>query len=296
MPGVLSVEPGRSLAAKFRAGTRSHRGAIDSVRPDARLNLVYDVSGRTITLPPNGLVLSTVLADKLAVGPGDLVEVEILEGRRPVVRLPVVETFETYIGTPAYLAPAAMDRLMLESPRVEQVHLLIDESQRAELYRELKDLPDVSAVALRQAAIDTFYETIGETLMVYVSFYIAFGCTIAFGVIYNSARISLSERGRELATLRVLGFSRTEISYILLGELGILIIVALPLGCAAGYLLAWLFTASFATELFRIALYIEPSTYGMAICVGLAATILSAAFVRRRLDRLDLIAVLKTRE
>ncbi len=296
MPGVLAAEPGRSVTVKFRAGTRTHRGAIHSVLRDARLNLVYDVAGRIVTVPPDGLVLSTVLAEKLAVRPGDFIEVAVLEGRRPVRRLPVVGLFETYIGMPAYMDPAALHRLMSESPRVEQVHLLIDSARQDALFRALKDLPDVSSVVLRQAAIDTFYETIGETLLIYVSFFVTFACTIVFGVVYNAARIALSERGRELATLRVLGFSRTEISYILLGELALLTLVALPLGCAVGYFLSWVFAASFATELFRIAFVIEPSTYGMALLIGLSAALLSAAFVRRRVDHLDLIAVLKTRE
>ena len=125
---------------------------------------------------------------------------------------------------------------------------------------------------------------------------IEFACTLAFGVVYNSARIALSERGRELATLRVLGFGRAEVSYILLGEVALLIAAALPLGCVAGYGLAWIFTTSFETELYRVPLVVEPSTYGLSVLIGLAAAAASAFLVRRRLDRLDLIAVLKTRE
>jgi putative ABC transport system permease protein len=132
--------------------------------------------------------------------------------------------------------------------------------------------------------------------MIYVSFFVTFACVLAFGVTYNAARISLSERSRELATLRVLGFTRAEISYILLGEIGLLAFVALPAGCALGYGLARLFVTAFKTELFRIPLAIEPATYGLAVVIGLAATLVSALLVRHRVDRLDLIAVLKTRE
>lgn len=296
MPGVLAVEPGRTVSAKLRAGARSHRGAILGAVAEPRLNLVHDAAGRSLGLPAEGLVLSTMLAKKLAVGPGDSLWVEFLEGRRPTLRLPVVEVFETYIGTPAYMNLDALNRALNESPSVGYAHLLVDRAAEPALFAELKDLPEVSAVMLRRGAVDTFYDTMAETLLIYVSFFVVFACTLAFGTVYNSARISLSERGRELATLRVLGFSRGEISYILLGEVALLVFAGLPLGCLAGYGLAWLITSGFETELFRVPLTVAPATYGWAVMVGLTAAVCSAALVRRRLDRLDLIAVLKTRE
>jgi putative ABC transport system permease protein len=296
LPGVLAVEPGRIVSATFRAGTRSHRGAIQGVVPDPQLNLVYDASGVSLRAPAAGLVLSSILARKLEVGRGDLVWVEVLEGRRPVLQVPVVDLFETYIGTPAYMNLAALNRLLLEGPRIDYVHLLVDRDAESSLFADLKAIPAVSAVSLRRAAVDTFHETMAETLLIFVSFFVVFACTLAFGVVYNSARIALSERGRELATLRVLGFGRAEIAYILLGEVALLVFVALPLGCLAGYALAWLITSSFETELFRVPLIVEPSTFGWAVVIGLAAALVSAYLVRRRLDRLDLIAVLKTRE
>ena len=296
LPGVLAVEPGRAVSATFRAGVHSHRGAIQGVPPVPRLQLIYDAAGRQLAVPPAGLVLSTALADKLRVGTGDRIWVEVLEGRRPRRLVPVVEVFETYIGTPAYMSLGALNKLMLEPPSVGQLHLRTDSLKNAVLFAELKNIPEVSAITVTQAAVDTFYETMGETLMIFVSFFIAFACALAFGVVYNETRIALSERGRELATLRVLGFSRAEISYILLGQIAFLTFIALPLGCLVGYFLAWTMTSSFSTELFRVPFFITHGTFGIAVLIGLAATILSAALVRRRVDHLDLIAVLKTRE
>lgn len=296
MPGVMTVEPLRSVAARLHAGNLSKRQSVDGVSPDARLSLVYDVSGRTVPVPPEGLVLSTKLAEVLKVGYGDLVTVEVLEGRRPTADVPVVGLFETYIGTPAHMHIDALNRLMGERPVVSGAHLRVDPLGQTALFAELKETPEVSSVMLRQAAVDTFHETMGETLMIFVSFFVVFACTLAFGVVYNSARIALSERGRELATLRVLGFSRVEISYILLGEVAFLTFVGLPLGCWMGYLLAWLISQSFATELFRVPLIVQSTTYGLAVVIGLVATVASAALVRTRLDRLDLVSVLKTRE
>ncbi len=247
-------------------------------------------------VPPDGLVLSTELAKKLDVGRGDIVEAQVLEGRRPTLELPVVDLLEVYIGTPAYMNIAALNRALKEGPHVEIVHLLVDRTEEPALFAELKDLPDVSAVTRKRAAIDTFNETLAKTLLVQVTFFIAFGCTLAFGVVYNSMRIALSERGREFATLRVLGFRRAEISYILIGEASLLIFVGLPLGCLAGYTLAWMITSEFGNELFRVPLVITSSTFGIAVLIGIVASVVSAMLVRRRLDRLDLIAVLKTRE
>lgn len=296
LPGVLAVEPMRVVAARLHSGRHEEREAVQGLPAQQSLYRVYDARGRALSLPPEGIVISTMLAKMLDVHVGDSITVEVLEGRRPVFPVPVVDTFETYIGSPAYMEIGALDRLMRERPSVTAVHLRLDTLQRAPLFRELKGLPRVSAVTVKDAAVRTFRDTMARTLMIFVSFFIVFACALAFGVTYNAARISLSERGRELATLRVIGFSRAEISYILLGEIALLTFVALPLGCLAGYLLASLIVRAFETELYRVPLVILASTYGWAILIGALATAVSALLVRRRLDRLDLIAVLKTRE
>ncbi len=296
LPGVLAVEPARMLSVRFRSGQREKREAITGLPRDARLQPAYDAEGRVVPIPPEGLVLTEKLAEILGVGRGDSVTVEVLEGRRPVREVPVAGVVETYIGTAAYMSLEAANRMMRERPAVDLLHLLVDPLQQTELYRELKALPAVSAVMLREATVAKFYETMARIMYIFISFYTVFACTLAVGVAYNSARIALSERGRELATLRVLGMSRLEISYLLLGEVTILVFIGLPLGCLCGAGLAWLITDLFETDLYRVPLVIESSTFGTSILITLAATIVSAAIVRRRVDRLDLIAVLKTRE
>ena len=296
LPGVMATEPARAVSAKLRHGAREHRGAVQGVPAVQHLLKVYDASGHAVDLPPEGLVLSTMLAQVLGVKRGDLVTVEVLEGRRPVFQASVAELFETYIGMPAYMEIGALNQLMRERPSVSAVQIKADPAQYPALFRELKRIPEVSSVTIKAAAVQTFHETMAQTLLIFVTFFVGFACTLAFGVTYNAARIALSERGRELATLRVLGFTRAEISYILLGEIGLLTFVALPLGCLFGYGLARALVSAFETELYRIPAWLEASTFGVAMLVALVATAFSALLVRRRLDRLDLIAVLKTRE
>ena len=297
LPGVLAVEPMRIVSADFSVGPRRHRGSLTGLKEDAWLQPIFDdASAKVVPVPPNGLVLGTVLADKLGVSIGDQVWLDVLEGRRPQISMPVVGLIETYIAMPAFVHIDALNRLLKERPSAEYVNLLIDRRDEAAFYAKLKKLPMVSAVMLRQAAIDSFYGTIVEHIMVFITLFSSLACALGFGVAYNSARIALSERGRELATLRVLGFSRGEISYILLGEIGLLIAVALPLGCLLGRGLSELMGTAFNTELFRVPMVIEPSTYGLSVIVALAATLMSALVVRHRLDHLDLIEVLKTRE
>ena len=296
LPGVQTTEPMRSVAAKMRNGWREEREALQGLPAHQELYRVYDAQGRALELPPDGVVISTMLARMLDVRVGEYITVEVLEGRRPVFEIPVAATFETYIGSPAYMDIRAVDRLMRERPSVTAVHLRVDANERAALFQELKSLPRVSSVTVKEAAVQTFRDTMAKTITIFVSFFIVFACALAFGVTYNAARISLSERGRELATLRVLGFTRAEISYILLGEVTLLTFVALPLGCGLGFALASLIVHAFETELYRVPLVVLASTYGWAMVIGLAATAVSALLVRRRVDRLDLIAVLKTRE
>lgn len=297
LPGVLAAEPWRFVSADFSVGTRKHRGSIVGRGQDNRLQPVHDdTTGEDFAVPPAGLVLGTYLADKLGVGVGDAVWVEVLEGRRPAASIAVASVFETTIGMPAYLDLDTLNRWLKVRPKVEYLDLLVDANAQAALFAELKETPEISAVMLRQAAIDSFYETLASHLLVYIYIFTGFACALGFGVAYNSTRIALSERGRELASLRVLGFTQGEIAYILLGEVALLVVVALPLGCLVGRGLTLIIARAFDTELFRMPSIINPSTYGLAVVFTLLATAVSAVLVRRRVERLDMIRVLKTRE
>jgi len=296
LPGVLAVEPMRVVPAKLRVGLREQREALQGLPAEQTLYRVYDASGRALALPDEGLMISSMLAKMRGVGRGDLITVETLEGRREVAQLRVAGIFETYMGSPAYIEIGALARLMKERPTLTSVHLRVDATRQSALVRELKTLPGITAITLKAAAIQMFDETMAQSMLIFVTLFIFFSCALAFGVTYNAARIALSERGRELATLRVLGFTRAEISYLLLGEVALLGLLALPLGSFIGWLLGRATVRGFETELFRVPFVLEPSTFGIAISVASVATLFSALFVRRRIDRLDLIAVLKTRE
>lgn len=296
LDGVMAVEPMRIVPAKLRSGWREQREALQGLPARQVLFRVYDVAGRALTLPSEGLLISSMLAKMLDVSRGDTITVEVLEGRRRTFTVPIAGIFETYIGSPAYMEIGALARLLNERQTVTNVHLRVDPAARAPLLSMLRTFPRLSAITLRDAAIRTFDETMAETLMIFVSFFIVFSSALAFGVTYNAARIALSERGREFATLRVLGFTRAEISYLLLGEIALLGLAALPLGCLVGRMLARLIVTAFETELYRVPFVVDASTYGWAIVVTIVASAVSAFLVRRRLDRLDLIAVLKTRE
>ena len=297
LPGVMAVEARRIVAADFVVGTRRHRGAITGIPPDVRLQPIFDdATGKTLVVPADGLTLETHLARKLGVSVGDTVWVEVLDGRRPSGFIPVSAIFKTTIGLPVYMDIDALNRWLQVRPLVEYLDLLVDPQEQSVLFRQLKATPEVSAVMLRRAALDAFYETLATQIMIFILIFTGFACALGFGVTYNSTRIALSERGRELATLRVLGFTRWEISYILLGEVALLIVLAMPVGCVVGRVLTFVMGRAFDTELFRIPFFIEASSYGLAVVFILLATSVSAALVRRRVARLDLIRVLKTRE
>ena len=295
-PGVLHAEGFRSVAATLRNGHRQRRETIVGLSPDARLSRVVDTRLQAVTLPEHGLVLSDKLAELLDVTTGDSVEVSIAEGRRPTLELQVTRIAKTFLGTSAYMALPALNRVMREPGQLSGAHLLLDSRQVAALHRHLKSLPAVAGISLQEEAQAAFHDTLQESLGTFTFFNTFFAALIAIGVVYNSARVSLSERGRELASLRVLGLTRGEVSYILLGELALLTLLALPLGAALGYGLAAFLTHSFDTELFRIPLIVHSSTYGYAALVVVLAALVSGLIVRRRIDHLDLVAVLKTRE
>jgi putative ABC transport system permease protein len=267
------------------------------VAQDAGLKRVLDSQFRPIALPAEGLAMSRKLAEVLGIKAGERVSVEVKEGSRPVRQIVVSALVDDFLGMSAYMRLDALNALMREGPTVSGAYLSIDPEQSDELYARLKRTPGVGAVTVKSAALKSFRDTLAESILIMVTLNVGFAAVIAFGVVYNTARVSLSERGRELASLRVLGLTRAEISYILLGELAIVTLLAIPLGCVIGYGLAAAlirFLGDF--ELIRFPLVISPRTYGWGAVVVMASAALSGLMVRRRLDHLDLVEVLKTRE
>jgi putative ABC transport system permease protein len=296
LPGVLHVEPIRSVPVRIRSGHRSRTLGITGLPAAPALNRVVDREGRPMTLPPEGLVLSRMLGDILQVAPGGLLQVEVLEGSRPVLDVPVAAFVDDTLGLQAYMHADAVHRMMREGPVLSGAAVTLDEGALDRFYAGVKLMPAVAGVALRQITLQNFRRTMAETMSVQIFFNVLFAGVIAFGVVYNSARVSLSERSRELASLRVLGFTRAEISLILLGELALLTILALPLGALIGYLLGEFIITAFSNELYRMSFVVTPSTLAWSFLTVIAAAFLSGLLVRGRLDRLDLVAVLKTRE
>lgn len=297
LPGVTYAEPLRAVAARLRFEHRSRTVGIVGLEPRSRLHRVIDQSTlRVVELPPEGLVLSRKLAELLVVGTGDEVLVEVLEGRRPQRRVRVARLVDEYLGTNAYMEISALHRLLGEGDTLTGAYLSVDRAEIESLYRAVKHTPTVSGVSLKEAAVASFRETLAKSIGITRTVTILFAAVIAFGVVYNSVRISLSERSRELATLRVIGFWRSEIAFILLGEVVLLTAAAIPLGLVLGYLMAAGTAAAYDFEVYRLPLIILPRTYALSALTVLGALAVSAALVRRTLNRLDLVAVLKTRE
>jgi putative ABC transport system permease protein len=296
MPGVIRAEPTRAVSARLRAGPRSRRVGVMGIRPDSTLFGLVNMDGHESPLPPHGLLVSKKLAEVLNVKPGDTVRLEVLVDKRPVCDVRIAATLNDYAGLSAYMDLDELHRIMLEGPVVTGVNMLVDPMRRDRLYHDLKETPEVASVLVKQHSIDSFNNTVAKNLGVMKRVNLIFACIIAVGVVYNSARISLAERSRELATLRVLGFSRREISSILLGELALVTLMAIPLGLALGKLFAWWMCLHFNQELFRFPLVVTRQTYAWAALVVIVALAVSGLIVRRNLDHLDLVAVLKSRE
>jgi putative ABC transport system permease protein len=296
IPGVTHAEATRTVASRLRFEHRTYRTAIQGVEPDGSLRRLLDRDLRPVMLPPNGVLLTDFLAKILGVRTGDLLTVELLEGNRAVRQVPVAGVVSEYIGVAAYMQRESLNRFLREGDIATGALLAAEMSQSPLIYARLKESPAVAGTVARMQALASFYETLAKQMLTFAFFNTLLASTIAIGVVYNTARITLSERSRELASLRVLGYTRGEVSYILLGELAVLVFTAVPVGLMMGYLLAALMAETANTELFRIPVVIEPSSYAFSALVVTVATVVSALLVRRRVDRLDLVEVLKAKE
>ena len=296
LPGVIAVEPQRSVAVRVRAGHRERYLAITGVTRVPRFRRIVNRNGEPIRLPPGGVVLSLTLANVLGVRPGDMVTLDVLEGVRPTRRIEVSGLVDDLLGLSAYMDIDALHRMMQEGDVLTGALMLVDASEEPRLATTLKATPAVAGSGFKRAVLKSFREVLAANMGLSIFINLIFAGVIAFGVVYNAARISLSERSRELASLRVLGFTRAEISLILMGELALLTLLSLPVGGLFGYSLAAFIVGSIDSEVYRFPLYVSREAVALSFLGIIAAALVSGLIVRRMLDKLDLVAVLKIKE
>lgn len=249
-----------------------------------------------VRLPAEGLVISRFLADALQVEAGSILDVEVLIGQRPVRQVAIQEVVDDFLGVSAFMEIDALHRLAGGIRSVNGANLKVEAGRRESVSRALADVPAVADVSSPRAMYESFRKQMDEGFAIGVFFLVLFSSIIALAVIYNGARISLSERGRELASLRVLGFSKQEVALLLFSEQGLITLIAIPIGWALGYWLAFAMVQSLITETYRIPFVVDSGTYLASAAMTVLAALLSSWVVRRRLNRYDLISVLKTRD
>jgi putative ABC transport system permease protein len=296
LEGVTHVELFRSVPVRLGSGHVERSTVITGMHPDASLRRLVDQNRGAVTLPPQGVVLNSKLAEVLGVGVGDSVHARVLEGRRQERLVPVAATVDEMFGISAYMDYDALHRLLGEAPAVSGAYLRVQDGSVDALNERLKRLPAVASVYSPAVLRQSFEQQIDENLMVSLSFLLVLAGILGMGVIYNGARIALSERARELASLRVLGFTRREVSVLLLGEQGIIVLLAIPLGWLIGVGFAAGIMTTLDMETYRIPLIFTGRTLLLSAVVAVGAAALAGLAVRRRIHRLDMIEVLKTRE
>ncbi|MDX1638109.1 MAG: ABC transporter permease [Balneolaceae bacterium] len=260
------------------------------------LCILLNTEEEPVPVPENGLLMTRKLADILKVEPGDTVEVEFLEGSGRSAAIPVTRFINEYFGLSGYMNIEQLSRLLPGKRVISGTYLMVNRNELDALTETLRESPRVGEIISKQKIIERFYESTAQTWLIMALFISLFAGATAFSVVYNNARISLSERSRELASLRVLGFTRGEISYILLGELALLVLMAIPIGFLLGWGLTYFIVWSLQTEMYRIPMHIIRATYALGALVVVVSALVSGLVIRRKLNRLDLIEVLKTRE
>lgn len=296
LPGVSYAEPVRTVPARLRYEHRSYRTAIQGVEAGGVLRRLLDTNLESVALPAEGIVLTDHLGKMLGVRAGGVLTVELLDGSREVREIPVTGMVTEFIGVNAYMRRDSLNRFLREGDSATGAYLSADAASVDHLYTLLKEIPAVAGTGTRARTLTSFYETLAAQMLTFALFNTLLASTIAIGVVYNTVRVALSERSRELASLRVLGYTRGEVTYILLGELAVLIFAAIPVGLLCGRGIAGFMASTAQTELFRVPVVIEPSTYAFAALAIVVAAFLSALSVGRKVRNLDLVEVLKARE
>lgn len=296
IPGVRLAEPHRTVSIELSNGNILRRTALQGLEPGPELHRILDDRFEPVELPEAGLVVSEVLADVLGLHPGDLAQVEVLDGRQNKHLVEVTGVIQQWVGMSAYMNIDALNRLLGDGDVISGAFMAVPEHLEASVLEQLEDRPRVAGTRSQRGTVRAWEQSFQEVLLTFVTFLGAMAGAITLGIVYNAARITLSERARELASLRVLGFTRAEISRILLGELAILVIIAIPIGFGVGWWLALQWAAQAPKELFVVPVVITPKTLALSASVVLGAALLTGLIVRRRIDHLDMIGALKTNE
>ncbi len=296
LPGVMATEPFRAVAVELSNGNRKKKTSILGKPETADVSRILDGSMKQVSVPATGLLISEALAKSLDLRVGDTVQVEFLGSKRKFSRLPVTGIVQTYVGLLAVMRLDTLNRELGEGSRISGVHFLLDPASSDAFLKQVKATPSLAALSLQRISLARFRETIAQNINYQIAVYLSLATIIAFGIVYNSARIQFSERARELASLRVFGFTNTEVSGVLLLEYALLTIIAVPIGWAVGYLLALALVRGFESDLYRIPFVIETSAYAFSALIVIIAVTGSALIVIRRVRRLDLVRVLKTRD
>lgn len=294
LPGVLAVEAFRVAPVRLRAKHRTYLTGLFGYQADSEQRILLDDKQQRIPIMKDEFLLSKALANILQVKPGETIGVEILEGKRQKFEVTLTRIVDDFIGLSAYTDYSTLNELLDEDRMISVASMIYDQKYEQDLYKKLKDMPKVATVTIKARLIKTFEETFANHLLVFTAFLTSFAMVIAIGIVYNSARISLSERAWELASLRVLGFTKTEVTRLLLGELSAQLIFGIPLGFYLGKLLAEFSISLIPAEVIRLPLIISASTYAYSALTILVAAFISAIIVRRHINKLDLVGVLKT--
>jgi putative ABC transport system permease protein len=296
LPGALHAEGFRQVPIRLIRGHQTHRTGLLGIHNRTSLYALLDQRQRMIQLPDEGLVLSAYLAAQMSLSIGDAVWIEVMEGAQPILQTVVVDTVDDWVGVSAYMSQPALNRLLGEGPIINGAWLLVDGVERQMLFDQLWEMPGVAGVGVIHLAESQIRAFIRDSILVMMGVLLLMAGGIAFGVIYNNARLSFSERAREIATLRVLGYTRQEVAFILIGEIALLTVIAIPIGWAIGALMAQALTQTFSVEIMRIPFVITKEAYALSALGIVLASIASTALILPRLQRLNMVMALKTVE
>ena len=293
MPSIMAVEPLRNVPVYLKNRHFKKRSTITGLVKQPELRRVIDDQLNAVTVADKGLVLNKTLANILQVNVGDIVEVEVLEEKRQTLMIPVTDIVQEFIGLGAFMNLYHLNTLLDSAPKITGASLMVDDNTSAILYRKLKEIPAIIGLNTVSVMKQIFEDVMAENILKMVSTNVIFASFISFGVIYNTARITISERSRELASLRVLGLTQAEVAYILFGELAFITLCSLPIGILLGYSMSVGMAESMDSELFRIPVYIKNSTYGYSVAIVLASALTSFYLVWRQVDSIDLVSAQK---
>ena len=298
LPGVIHAEPVLNVGCTFTILNHSKRGGIMGIVGSGELTSPLNAEGKPIVVPSVGLLMTTRLMEQLKVRVGDYVEVIPVKGERKVHKLPVVEGINSMIGLAVYADYQWLNRTLGQENVINEVRVLVTHDSNGEkrFLQKIKEMPNLETLTDLGEQKSALNKQLNGAMRVSAVIMIVFAAVIFLGAILNGTLIALSERRREMATFRTMGYFDKEVGRLFLRENLLNTLIGSLIGLPLGYLMLVASMKGFVSDAYSFPAALDPLSYIYTMVLAVIFVLISQVVVMRNIQKQNWVEALSLKE